>query len=436
LNAPLVASAYDDDPQGAPGSPFYHVSPNLNDSPLRTARNLVFVADPAGIAWIENVIRTQGTSATGPNGGIVVFREMRASVQLKTGTACVQALGDPTTPGSASHGLVATGQQSSADVATLMNGCQQQKVGLLDAQFPVSIHLPPGWYDNCVILHPTSGPATVPYCSAFRINAVTGYSVDIAGLDFGTLSKDTESIDQGDFDTVTAHAGTIVSIGNTSPVFAIEFSWMRNGTGPAAAYIKRGFGMQIQRRNAAGLVVASQKITNLAGEQDPDAADPFLGSTKAVLDQICLEPGEPLRLDFSVTPRDPLVAGPYVGKMRISVATSAGCVPGLGQGESASGDDDGNPYNNLPGVPVSTVNRSPLPTGTPTSVSAPSTTGTPTPTDTSTPTATGAPTSTPTPPATGTPAPTSTPTPPSPVSPPAASSTPTPTGTPAAGPSP
>ena len=363
LNAPRsgvsYADPYDDDPSGAPGSPFYHVSPNLDDDPLKTASAFVFINDPPEVLDVEHIIRSQSPGPIGSTAGTVVFNEKLRDIESATGPECVDALDDPEKPGTAAHGLVATGQVSREELEALIGGCERRAVGLLEIEFPLSRHLPPGWYDNCLILRRGNTPPGVPFCRAFRINAVTGYAVNVSGLDFGVLTKDVESVVKGDFDMATLGAGTIVNTGNTSPVFAIEFSWMQRNAGPAAVFIKRNFGVEVSRRDAAGSVIALQRIAGIAGGRSPAAPDPFAGSTRTILHRVCLEPGEPLRLDFSVTPGEAMAPGTYSGKMRVSVQESPACVAGLGRGEGATGDIDNNASNNVPGIPVSQENLHP-----------------------------------------------------------------------------
>lgn len=358
LNA-LAGVSYDDDAAGTPGSTFYHVSPNLDDEPLKTATAFIFINEPPEALDVEHIIRSQSPGPIGSTAGTIVFSERHRKIEIATGPECADALGDPEKPGTAAHGLVATGQVSRDEVDALIGGCERRAVGLMQIEFPISRHLPPGWYDNCVILRRDNATPSVPFCRAFRINAVTGYAVNVSGLDFGVLTKDVESVVEGDFDIATLGAGTIVNSGNTSPVIALEFSWMQGNKAASAVYIKRNFGVVVSRRDAAGSVIALQRIAGIAGGRSPDAPDPFAGSTRTVLHRVCLEPGEPLRLDFSVTPGEAMAPGTYAGKMRVSVQDSPACVPGLGRGESATGDTDNNASNNVPGIPVSQENLHP-----------------------------------------------------------------------------
>jgi hypothetical protein len=196
-----------------------------------------------------------------------------------------------------------------------------------------------------------------------------------------------------------------------------------------------------------------QYIDGLLGGADPDSDDPFAGADVAELSNICLEPNEPLKLDFSVTPRQVLYDGTYAGLVRLIVGepgTEGGditgltngeteqeiaCEPTLGSGENASGDSDG-VFNNLPGEPVEgelSGEPTPEPTETPTgtvTVTPTEPTETPTGEPTETPTEptetpTGEPTETPT-------EPTETPTEPTetPTGEPTETPTEEPTGTP------
>jgi hypothetical protein len=348
LKSPLHVADYDDDPGGQPGSPYFYVTPNLDDAPLQTANKYIFVNNPSGIAQLQVTIRAT------PN-GTVIYDELLPGANILSGSACLALVGTSDTVGSVAHGLVSTGQKSAQEIIDIRNGCVQNTVGVIVDNFPVSKHLPPGVYDQCVALSLTGGGAVPRVCVPIRINAITGYVTDAGAIDFGTLVQNVKSIDQGDFIPGNTN-GTIMGVGNTSPILTVRYSWMQNTTFDPGTdkYITRWFDVQINRRDTAGNIIAFQHIDNLLGGADPDSPNPFAGADAAVLTELCLEPNEPLKLDFSVTPQEVLYPGQYTGLVRLSVADSGGtaCTPTLGAGESASGDTDNNPFNNLPGTPV------------------------------------------------------------------------------------
>ncbi len=69
---------------------------------------------------------------------------------------------------------------------------------------------------------------------------------------------------------------------------------------------------------------------------------------------VCLEPNEPLKLDFSVTPKqtvfDTAVEGAYTGTVQIrALVNSAVCTPSLDHGEHTGGDNSaGGVFDNNP----------------------------------------------------------------------------------------
>jgi len=349
LKAPLDAADYDDDPAGEPGSEWFHVAPNLGDEPLQMANKYVVAFNPADVAELQVTLRTRP-------GGAVVWETLLPGTEGLTGAECNELLGSVGAPGAVADGLVATGQASSEEITNLKNRCTQQTAGVWQVAFPVSKHLPPGWYDQCVALSHLGGGSTPRQCVPIRIVEVTGYQTDVTGLSFGRLRQDIRSIDDGNFD-LGDDMGTIMGTGNTSPVLSVAYSWMKNDTfDPGAAkYIKNDFDAQINRRDDSGLIVAFDRADGLLGGADPGAADPFAGAGIATLRGVCLEPNEPLKLDFSVTPRQVLYDGDYRGLVRLTIGldegTESACEPTLGSGEHAGGDTDG-PFNNLPGEPV------------------------------------------------------------------------------------
>jgi hypothetical protein len=353
----LDATDYDDDPGGGHARPdLFHVAPNLGDNPLQCANKYVFINNPSSVLQVQKTISAVLAWGTGegPASTRVVFNDELPGSAIVTGTACQALLGSATTGPSVAHGLITTGQKTAAEITSISNGCTQNTVGVLVNPFPVSKHLPPGWYRQCAVLATSGGGATAPFCTYFHIEAVTGFTEDVTTIDYGVLTQNVVSIDGGDFDIInTPDVGTVMGLGNTSPILQVSYSEMENEYGDPTQeadnkFITRDFDVQINRRDSAGAIIAFQKVGNMLGGADPDAADPFLGATVATLGQICLEPNEPLKVDFSLTPRDVLYSNPgvYIGLARIVITTSGACTPTLGDAEDATGDTDGDPFNN------------------------------------------------------------------------------------------
>ncbi len=392
LKLPLDAADYDDDPAGEPGSEYFHVAPNLGDAPLQMAEKYIVVRNPDDVAELQVTLRTRP-------GGTVVWETLLPGEAGISGADCnaMLAYGEGPTVGS---GLIATGQKTTEEITSIRNGCTQRTAGIWVTDFPVSKHLPPGWYDQCVAISHLGGGSTPRVCVPIRIVPITGYDTDVAGLDFGTLKQNIRSVDEGNFE-LGDDMGTVMGTGNTSPVLSVSYSWMKNDTfDPGTSkYIKNDFDAQINRRDDSGLIVDYDMADGLLGGADPDSADPFAGADVAALSGICLEPNEPLKLDFSVTPRQVLYDGAYRGLVRLSIGESEtaddGCQPSLGSGESASGDSNG-PFNNIPGEPVEQELSGSEPEPTPTAEATATEEDTPTeeasPTEESTPTEEASPT--------------------------------------------
>jgi hypothetical protein len=367
----INAADYDDDPGGAHPAPgLFHVTPNLDDAPLQCANKYVFINNPSSVLQVQKTISAvlrfptaPGQTPSDPGAFDVVFHDNRPASEIRTGTfpsgdtgtAC--GIGNPTVPGTVAHGLITTGQKTVQEITDIQNGCIQNTVGVLTNPFPVSKHLPPGWYRQCAVLATTGGGATADFCTFFHIEAITGFVEDVEVVDYGALQQNVKSIDGGDFNIATANVGTVMGIGNTSPVLTVEYSEMENEVNTTDEsdnkYITGVFDVQLNRRNTAGSIIASQHIDNLEGGADPDSATPFAGATPAVLNQVCLEPNEPLKIDFSVTPREVLFPGQYHGLVRLTISNANGCTPTLAASEGSAGDD-ADPFNNLPGQPLST----------------------------------------------------------------------------------
>ena len=71
LKMPLDPEDYDDDPAGEPGSPWFHVAPNLGDEPLQYAWKYIVVYNPDDVAELQVTLRTRP-------GGTVVYEEAAA----------------------------------------------------------------------------------------------------------------------------------------------------------------------------------------------------------------------------------------------------------------------------------------------------------------------------------------------------------------------
>jgi hypothetical protein len=359
MGGALDASDYDDDPGGDhPGPNFFHVAPNLGDDPLQWANKYIFINNPSGVEAVQKTIRAiipGGGEGGGEATSRVVYHDQLENGAVLTREACVELLGSATTGPSVAHGLITTGQKSSSEIQSIINGCLQGHVGVAVNPFPISKHLPPGWYEQCVVLGTSGGGATEPFCVPFHIEPVTGFAEDVEEIDYGTLIRNVESIDPGDFDILTTDMGTVMGLGNTSPVLEVAFSHMENDVDTPDEgddkFITAWFDVQINRADSNGNIIDWQRLDMLEGGDDPDAADPFAGATIAVLNEICLEPNEPLKLDFSVMPRDILFPGDYNGLVRLVLSEENACIPTLA-GEDAEGDLDDDPFNNLPGDPV------------------------------------------------------------------------------------
>src|SRR5690606_1315346 len=209
------AEDYDDDPEGEPGSPHFQVAPNLGDSPLQEANKYIVVWNPSDVAELQVTIRTRPA-------GTVVYENLLPAEAGLTGAECNELLGNVGEPGSVADGLVATGQKTAEEITQIKNRCTQQSGAIWQDTFPVSKHLPPGWYDQCVAIAHVGGGSTPRVCTPIRVIAVTGYETDVEGLDFGTLKQNVHSLDEGNFE-LGDDAGTIMGTGNTSPVVSVAY---------------------------------------------------------------------------------------------------------------------------------------------------------------------------------------------------------------------
>ena len=365
-NGPLIPGNYDDDPAPNADNHFV-VVPNLDDAPLQWANKYIFINNPSGVLEVQKTIyaTTEG-STNGTINGAIIWDDLAPASLIVTGADCLALLGADSPGPSVAHGLITTGQKTAAELQSIRNGCQQNTVGILVNPFPISKHLPPGVYRQCIILAQVGGATTSPVCEYFKILPITGFQTDVNVIDYGTLVQFVKSIWGGNFvlpgDVPAPTPGTIQGTGNTSPKLLVAFSRMTNDMGTAATgddkYINSYFDVQINRQDPAGNIIATQHLDNILGGVPfgPDA-DLTLGVSTGVppFTPICLEPNENLKLDFSVTPQDVLYAGSYAGQVRLTVTNSGvplpACRPTLGSGESATGDADG-VYNNLPGDPV------------------------------------------------------------------------------------
>lgn len=357
---------YDDDP--APNADnHFNVVPNLGDSPnVQWVNKYIFISNPTGVSQIQKTISALDTSGAAIR---TVFDDLQAATDIVSGQACLTLLGADATTGSVANGLLTTGQKTAAELLAIRNGCQQNTVGVAVNPFPVSKHLPPGVYRQCVNLALTGGGAAPTSCVYFRILPITGFGTDANIVDYGSLVQNVKSIFAGNFtmdnNANNINPGTVVGLGNTSPKLLVAYSWMVNDYNNTPndytddKIIHGVFDAQINRMDTGGNIVATQHVDNIAGGDIPTAANPFgpdadltLGTSTGTLVPICLEPNENLKLDFSVTPGDVLWPGGYHGLYRLTVTNSGSpCTPTLGAGESASGDS-GSLYDNLPGTAV------------------------------------------------------------------------------------
>jgi hypothetical protein len=362
---PLIPGNYDDDPPPNADNHF-NVVPNLDDAPLQWANKYVFINNPSGVLEVQKTICATGVTPAGENGPPpcpIIFDDLAPGSAILSGAACLALLGSDTVGPSVANGLITTGQKTATELLSIRNGCQQGNVGILVNPFPISKHLPPGVYKQCVILAQSSG-STSPVCEYFKILPITGFQTDVNIVNYGSLVQFVKSIWGGNFvlpgDVAAPTPGTIQGTGNTSPKLLVAFSRMTNGMGTADPgddkHINSYFDVQINRQDTAGNIIATQHVDNILGGVPfgPDA-DLTTGVSTGTLVPICLEPNENLKLDFSVTPQDVLYTGTYTGQVRLTV-TNTGvpvpmCTPTLGSGESGTGDSNG-VYNNLPGTPV------------------------------------------------------------------------------------
>jgi len=369
---PPTSCNYDDDPPPNADNHFV-VVPHLDDAPLQWANKYVFINNPSGVLQVQKTISAVIPGAAGAsNTYVVVFDDQQPGANIKTGQACLDALGADATVGTVANGLITTGQKTPAELQSVRNGCQQNTVGILVNPFPISKHLPPGVYRQCAVLAQTGGSASAPFCTYFTILPITGFQTDVNTVNYGNLVQFTKSIFGGNFvmpgDVPAPTPGTVQGIGNTSPRLLVAYTCMFNdfnGTPGQTAddkLICSFFDVQLNRQDSAGNIIAATRVDNILGGKHPQLANPF-GPDADVTNgtvvsgappnvPICLEPNENLKIDFSVTPQEVLYPGTYSGQVRLTVTnTGTVCTPTLGSGENASGDSNG-VYNNLPGQAV------------------------------------------------------------------------------------
>jgi len=382
----INSANYDDDPGGNPGvSNNFMVSPNLGDNPLEHNWKIVFI-DFHGTNDVTAIEKDIYYTAA-PDGTHIPTLDMAPPVtapvwsivddlvnhptQLLTGTPCQAFLGDPNAAGSVANGLVATGQVAAADMQVFVNRCIQQEIGVIPNNFPISKHLPCGTYTQAITLTYKSGGQSAPFTRPFTINCVTGFQVDFTSIVLpANLSQNSQSVLSGDWNISTSTKPTIMGLGNTEPVLSGAWQWLVNANGGTPKYIQGDFDIQINRCGqqvagsncvaGTGSLVEEQHIDGIQGAQPPAfGALATLNGTSSVGNgtstgtvifapahasdgAVCLEPNEPLKLDFSVTPRQPVFAGTYTGNVKLSVAVNRSiCEPGLAKGESATGDSTG-----------------------------------------------------------------------------------------------
>lgn len=341
---------YDDDPIGDPNDDRYYVTPTLGDEPIKEACKYIFVRNPNDVNELQLTIRHDSDS-----GPIVFSQLIPAAAAVPTAGTCADYLGATGTSGTVANGLVETDQKTADYLVNFRNYCIQDTGALYVVVFPISKHLPPGDYWQCVAISHSGGSSSPRYCEQqIVINPITGFASDINGVvDFGNLTQNVKSIAEGDFLMDGANpdgGGTVMGLGNTSPQLDVRYSWMQNTTFDTGEdkYIQWWFDAQLNRRDEGGAIINFHHIDNLLGGADPDSADPFAGADTATFD-ICLEPNEPLKLDFSVTPQQALYEGVYTGLVFIGISSAPGCEPQLDTGESAAGDT--NVFDNYPQGP-------------------------------------------------------------------------------------
>lgn len=375
---------YDDDP-GA--NPQFHVAPNNGDSPLQHAwKVLVFdfhpVGDPNGTALNDiraiqkEIFWTAAAHTGGPDSNangqrvlheVVNYRDPVTGAVIPnvilTGAQC-NTLGTPGVDGTIADGIVETGQATGAEVNAWLGDCIQAEAGFHLNNWTVSKHLPPGTYNQCVTLIHTSGAQTPVECRPFVIVPTVHYAVDFQAVSWQNLATNNTSVQSGDFVFGSGNP-TIQGDGNTSLVYGVRYTRIVT---PSGKTICNDFDSQINRRGPVNptLPIEWEHIDGIVapctgtGEaayspwvdfDGPTTLGAALGGTSGA---VCLEPNEPLKLDFSVTPKqtvfDTAVEGAYTGTVQIRAqVNTAVCTPSLDHGEHTGGDNSaGGVFDNNP----------------------------------------------------------------------------------------
>jgi hypothetical protein len=288
---------------------------------------------------------------------------------ILTGNAC-NVLGNPGGAiNSIADGLVQTGQVTAAELSDMIALCIQGEGGFHLNNWVVSKHLPPGVYTQCVTLMHTNGAQTDSICRDFEILPVSGYIIDFAdtGVAWSGLRQGNHSVHSGDFDFGTGERPTIQGEGNTSLVYGVRYQTLTNEMGKT---IWSAFDGQINRQaceSAADgtadcdvnpFLVEWEHIDGIASTDDPegwtdwtdfDGPSTLAAGIEDSSGAVCLEPNEPLKLDFSITPEQTVWAGSYSGALEIRAQPNQlVCTASLDQGEGAHEPGDGNVFDNNP----------------------------------------------------------------------------------------
>jgi hypothetical protein len=376
---------YDDDP-GADNR--FHVAPNPADNPLQHAWKVVVFdfhdqsdttppiatsndieAIQKEIFWIAPHASTDGPNDQNPPQRVfhevVEARLSNGNIDpnvILTGSNC-NVLGNYGTNGTIADGLVQTGQTDSTSMQNWINECIQGEVGVHLNNWTVSKHLPPGTYRQVITLVHTNGAETDPVSVDFVVEPLSHYVMDFAtdGVNWDNLKKDNQSVYSGDWDLNTPFKPTIQGDGNTSLVLRLRYAPLVNAEGKI---IWSDFDAQINRRNSTGQLIewdhedgiqAAQTDGVFGDWRELDGPnDTAAGITSS--GAVCLEPNEPLKLDFSVTPRQTVFSGLYEGAVQLEGRVRpAICSPSFDQGESTTGDPnvfDNNPSQGGPNNPT------------------------------------------------------------------------------------
>lgn len=379
---------YDDD---LGSSSAFVVSPNPGDDPLQHAWKVLYFdfhdqecttdcpatndiqAIQKEIFWLTP---DESQEAGGPDENAAGQRVLHHVVEARlangavnpevimTGNTC-NVIGVPGQNGTIADGLVQTGQVSADAINDMIAKCIQNEGGFHLNNWTISKHLPPGVYAQCVTLLHTNGAETDRVCVRFLINPVDHYVIDFGetGVAWSGLRANNKSVHSGDFDLETADKPTIQGDGNTSLVYGVAYTQLKNAEGKT---IWQYFDGQINRKKNAGTppqIVEFQHIDDIVAPtnntfsptvwfEGPTTLTPAaLGGTSGA---VCLEPNEPLKLDFSVTPAQSVFSGTYQGQILVTAARDPEiCTASLDQGESPEGDPnvfDNNPSQGGPGV--------------------------------------------------------------------------------------